>query len=131
MGDQLPEWLERLQKKGDGLQSPDAAYFEELARRITEEEAQERSFELRPLLLHSSRPRRTIKAWWWAAAASLLLLFWWSASEVTLPSPNSALATQETSWQNHLDQLSEEELRAYIQENIQEFELETLLAIND
>lgn len=129
-GDQLPDWLERLQTKGDGLQSPDADYFQELARRITAGEAQEKSFEPRPLQLSTSRSA-AIKSWWWAAAASLLLLLWWSASDGEALLPTTAPTAQEASWQNQLDQLSEEELRAYIQENIQEFELETLLAIND
>ncbi len=129
--DQLPEWLAHLQKKGDGLQSPDATYFQELAKRIAAGDVAVKSPEPRPLMRAGSQARR-IKTWWWAAAASLLLLFWWSASsegEALLPA--TASTAQEASWQNQLDQLSEEDLSAYIQENIQEFELETLLAIND
>lgn len=127
--DQLPSFLKDLKPKGDGLRSPDATYFEELAERIIEgRQAQQKPTHLQL----SHRQTRAVPTWWWALAASVLLLLWWSVNDnrTALPDDEAPMA-EHNSWQNQLDELNEADLSAYIQENIQEFELEILLANND
>lgn len=135
--DQLPLWLNHHKKKGDGLQTPEAEYFQRLADAILQEKLKEKPFVARlpdaPMAAPTKGRSRVMPSWWWAVAASVLLLLWWSASDRLVQPPASTVASSNSqdAWQNQLDQLSEEDLTNYIQENIQEFELETLLAIND
>ncbi len=126
--DQLPDLLQQLRSKGDGLRSPQAAYFEHLADKVVQQQAltQQNSNAPRPSLLALRSLKQYVR--WAAVAASVLLCVWLGWQSIGEASTQTATVS---SWEAQLDALSQEELTDYIQENIQEFELETLLANNN
>lgn len=127
--DHLPDLLQQLRSKGDGLRSPHAAYFENLADKVVQQvSSPQTTTRLQTANLTASRPQKYYLRWV-AVAALVLSGGWWAwQSVVDLPVGTHPVAA---SWEVQLDALSQEDLTAYIQENIQEFELEILLATND
>ena len=110
----LSDQLRELQSRGDGFRLP-ANYLDTLRDRLPAA-AEPEPVRIRPLYR-----RRT----WLAIAASVALLLslgwaWLESSETTAPPAAAALATAD------LDALSEEDILAYVEENIGDFEL-TLL----
>lgn len=111
---ELPEQLRRLKERGDGFTGPDADYFDALATRSLRAAGQRpatrrtRFRRLRPLL---------------AVAAALLLLLtagWWVARS---PSP----AAPAPSSDELLAEISDETIEWYVDEHLEEFDLEQLL----
>jgi len=109
---ELPEALRNLKGRGDGLKSPEPAYFEALAKASLEEgqrTAVVRKFPLRQLLA--------------AAAAILLLIGVWVFSPGEGASAD-AMAIEEFNSEELLDQLTAEDIDAYIDDQLYDFESE-------
>lgn len=123
--DQLPESLRKLRPKGDGFRRPDDAYLRQMTDRVlhsSQEKVQPKA---------SARVRR-LPSWVAGIAATLLLLLWfqpWNTSPIadTATEPTTTSAA----WEQTLANVSDDDLLAYIQENIEEFELETLVTANE
>ena len=101
--DNLPEYPYQDGGLQDGYLTPDAEYFENLARRATAAPQHRR----RP-------PLRT--AWLYAAAACLLLLLYFGRP-----------ASEPVSTDLLLEDIPVEDIDAYLMENLDEFEAEELL----
>ncbi|MEM9837007.1 MAG: hypothetical protein AAF828_10920 [Bacteroidota bacterium] len=134
--EELSPLLRKLQGKGDGFSVPSTDYYSELADQIIQQ-AQSENEAVGGLQSsnsqNNSQPQTSAKLRRLypsilAVAAAILLLVWlkpWaenSASDIAAP-PTMA---ENNSWVDHLDQLSEEDILAYIDDNITDFELETL-----
>lgn len=111
----LSDALRELRGRGDGFRLPDN-YLQELRERPPAPVAERPPARLRPL-----NRRRT----WLAIAASVALLL--SLSWAWLASPDHSAATVEQPLATaDLDALSDEDILAYVEENIGEFELSLL-----
>ncbi|MEM6877321.1 MAG: hypothetical protein AAF544_02085 [Bacteroidota bacterium] len=102
--------LDGLKKEGDGFRRAEPNFFEQLAKRAEQE--------ARPTAVR----RRIRPAFWGAAAAVILLLvFAWSAIDQQ-SDPEPTLVDVD----GMIDALTDEEIFAYIEENVADFELELL-----
>lgn len=121
---EISETLQRLKSAGDGFRTPSPDYFDQLAQRVVDEASAV------PAPKQYARRRLLWPSLYAVAAALLLLLWWqpWQVSEVALtPQVVEASTTDQSGWESALAALSEEDILAYIDENIQDFELETLI----
>ncbi len=103
-----------LRGKGDGFTPPPAAYFEQLADRLAEEGLPSR---MKPAAVHRLSPR-------YARAAAILLIL---AVGIWLLLRPAAPVTEQPSLRAEtisIDDLSEAEIMAYIDANIDEFDTE-------
>ncbi len=120
--DELPELLRKLQGSGDGFRQPSADYFERLGERIAADESK-----VRPL--HSRPSRRWVLGLAAAAMVALLAVFNFLGPSTGLSVTTTDTQTEtvaETSWEAQIDQLDDGEIEAYIDANIQDFDLELL-----
>jgi hypothetical protein len=109
---ELPETLRSLKGRGDGLKSPDPDYFEALAEASLAEgqrTAAVRRFPLRQLLA--------------AAAAVLLLIGVWFFSPGE-EAGTDGMAVESLSSEELLNQLTAEDIDAYIDDQLYDFESE-------
>lgn len=111
--DQLPDLLENLRSRGDGYRSPGPEYFAELAEKS---------------IAAGRRPATSTSLWRWSAAvaASLVLVLglWFSVGS---SSQKEALVANEVPESELLmADLSEEDIEAYISEQLYDFEAELL-----
>lgn len=109
---ELPETLRSLKGRSDGLKSPEPAYFEALAKASLEEA--QRSTVVRKL------PLRQLLA---VAAAILLLIGAWVFSPGEDASANT-MAAEPLNSEELLDQLTAEDIDAYIDDQLYDFESE-------
>lgn len=109
---ELPEVLRSLKNSGDGLKSPEPAYFEALAKASLLEgqrPAVERRLPLRRLLA--------------VAAAILLLMSVWVFSPAKDTEANS-MASSTLNSEELFNQLTAEDIDAYIDDQLHDFESE-------
>ncbi|MTB52282.1 hypothetical protein [Lewinella sp. W8] len=111
--DQLPDLLASLKSRGDGYRTPGPEYFAELAERS--------------MAAGKQRAVRT-SLWRWSAAvaAGLLLVLglWFAGGPAT--EEGSLLANEMTESELLLADISEEDIDAYISEQLYDFETELL-----
>ncbi|SEQ77856.1 hypothetical protein [Neolewinella agarilytica] len=110
---ELPETLRNLKGAGDGLKSPDPAYFEALAKASLAEG--QRTAVVRRL------PLRQLLA---AAAAILLLIGFWVFSPGGEGAGTDGVAVASLSSEELLNQLTAEDIDAYIDDQLYDFESE-------
>jgi len=114
--DELPDLLRELKTRGDGFRRPSADQFADLAEHIIFAEATQKMPKQ-----HTAKIRRLSVRWIvGAAAAVLLLVMWqsWSTTDEVHDQPAVVAAK--------IDDLSDEDILAYIDDNIQDFELDIL-----
>ncbi len=112
MKDNTPR-LDQLRSRGDGYKRPGPDFFRELAARV-EQEAQ-----AAPVA-----KRRRLWPQLSAAAAALLLLLWWQLGPTA--TNDSELIAEVSSFESLLDELSDDDILAYIEENVVDFEEELI-----
>jgi hypothetical protein len=111
----LSDSLRELRERGDGFRMPDN-YLQDLRERLPAAVAERPSARIRPLTRRRS---------WLAIAASVALLL--SLGWAWLASPDRSPATvEQTLAAADLDALSDEDILAYVEENIGDFELSLL-----
>ncbi|MEM7574165.1 MAG: hypothetical protein AAF433_14760 [Bacteroidota bacterium] len=106
--------LDQLRARGDGFKKASPDFFQELSARIEQETA-------RPAV---AKRRRLWPLGLSAAAAVLLFLLLWRGGITetdTLPTVAEAPAVEDL-----LDELSDDDILAYIEDNMSDFELELL-----
>lgn len=113
----LPPWLSDLKKKGDGFKLP-ADYFESFDQRVLDKTGDRKQSRAPEVLKAAVVNKRSLFKWprlmaAAAAVAALLVMAWWFVRPQAAPA----------------NDLSGEDLRAYILENTQEFEIEQLASI--
>lgn len=110
--EELPGLLEGLKGRGDGFRSPDKFYFEEMAKASLREA-------VKPAV------KRRLPARWLSIAAAVMLLLTtgWFLRE-TSGNGQGEIAGQELSSDELLNQLSAEDIDAYIDEQLYDFETE-------
>ena len=106
--------LDQLCGRGDGFKRAEPDFFKELSARVEQEVA---------------RPKTAVRRRLWplaisAAAAALLLLTLWQTGLTEPEAPATFAETQEV--EDLLDELSDDDILAYIEENMADFELELL-----
>ena len=112
--EQLPDILRALREQGDGLSTPDAAYFEDVAARAMAE-------------ARAPARQRSLTGRWLAVAASVLVIMfagWWALQPAEGRMDATAQATAGQSSEDLLAEVSAEDIDAYISEQIDEFTLE-------
>lgn len=111
--EKLPEFLRSLRKRGDGLTTPEEAYFSAMAGKAIA--ASKRS-----------APVRLLYRNWLAVAASVMLLLvagWWFSRGGTGETLQADKAVAQSS-DELLSEINVEEIDAYVSEQIDEFTLE-------
>lgn len=110
----LSDRLRQLQQRGDGFRLPEN-YLESLKERMPEATATDTP--VRPL-------RRTARQTWLAIAATVVLLL--ATGGAWLYYSSGSLASDTVLAEADLDALSDEEILAYVEENISDFDLSLL-----
>lgn len=122
---ELSPFLQELKRKGDGMKLPDQ-YFEAMESQVMARLSAEASVPGMRIVKKPALRRLFRQPWLMAVAAGFagtLLTAWWfvqSGSEAAAPAPSAAFIAQ---------QLSDEDLEAYLLDNIADFDSEQLAVL--
>ncbi len=124
--DELPPFLQDLKSKGDGMKAPEG-YFDDMEDAVFTRLKASGDLD-RPTLIVTKRPGlfarfvRPQAMMAYAAALALILVAAWFIRQPGSVGPGTSIASTE---------LTEDDIEAYVLENVQEFEPEQLVALNE